>query len=131
MIRWFVWDLFFIFQVFSILYTSYKFRHVFTHHNKCFSIFRQQLFCISRKRSSRFRSPFRFLWNNGSRLEPVYHFVFPKKGPGQLIVCRIGDLCLNVSTTPLQQWGFGQCLPFSWTTLRGKHCWHPIAIIRV
>ena len=23
----------------------------------------------------------------------------------------------NVSTTPLQQWGFWQCLPFSWTTL--------------
>ena len=34
----------------------------------------------------------------------------------------------NVSTTPLQQWGFGQCLPFSWTTLRGKHCWDPIAV---
>ena len=28
----------------------------------------------------------------------------------------------NVSTTPFQQ-----CLPFSWTTLRGKHCRHPIA----
>ena len=25
--------------------------------------------------------------------------------------------CSNVSTTPLWQWGFGQCLPFSWTTL--------------
>ena len=35
----------------------------------------------------------------------------------------------NVSTTPLRQWGFQQCLPFSWTTLRGKHCWHPIAIM--
>ena len=38
---------------------------------------------------------------------------------------------LNVSTTPLQQWGFRQCLPFSWTTLRGKHCRHPIAIMGV
>ena len=28
--------------------------------------------------------------------------------------------CPNVSTTPLRQWGFRQCLPFSWTTLRGK-----------
>jgi hypothetical protein len=36
--------------------------------------------------------------------------------------------CSNVSTTPLRQWGFRQCLPFSWTTPRGKHCWHPIAI---
>ena len=24
-----------------------------------------------------------------------------------------------------------QCLPFSWTTLRGKHCRHPIAVIGV
>ena len=28
--------------------------------------------------------------------------------------------CLNESTTPLQQWGFRQYLPFSWTTLRGN-----------
>ena len=28
----------------------------------------------------------------------------------------------NISTTPLRQWGFRQCLPFSWTTLGGKHC---------
>ena len=39
--------------------------------------------------------------------------------------------CLNVSTTPLRQWGFRQCLPFSWTTLRGKHCRHPIAVMGV
>ena len=37
----------------------------------------------------------------------------------------------NVSTTPLQQWGFRKCLPFSWTTLRGKHCRHPIAVMGV
>ena len=37
--------------------------------------------------------------------------------------------CLNVSTTPLQQWGFWQCLPFSLTTLRRNHCWHPIAVM--
>ena len=37
----------------------------------------------------------------------------------------------NVSTTPLRQWGFRQCLPFSWTTQRGKFCRHPIAIMGV
>ena len=36
----------------------------------------------------------------------------------------------NISTTPLRQWGFWQCLLFSWTTLRGKHCRHPIAVIQ-
>ena len=39
--------------------------------------------------------------------------------------------CPNVFTTPLREWGFRQCLPFSWTTLRGKHCQHPIAIMGV
>ena len=29
----------------------------------------------------------------------------------------------NLSATPLRQWGFQQCLPFSWTTLKVKpHC---------
>jgi hypothetical protein len=37
----------------------------------------------------------------------------------------------NASKTPLRQWGFRQCLPFSWTTLRGKYCRHPIAVIGV
>ena len=37
----------------------------------------------------------------------------------------------NVSTTPLRQWGFRQCLSFSWTSLRGKHCRHPIAVMGV
>ena len=37
----------------------------------------------------------------------------------------------NISTTPLRQWGFRQCLPFSWTTLRGKLCRHPIAVMGV
>jgi hypothetical protein len=35
----------------------------------------------------------------------------------------------NVSTTPLGQWGFRQCLPFSWTTVRGKHCRHPMGVV--
>ena len=39
--------------------------------------------------------------------------------------------CPNVSTIPLRQWGFWQCLPFSWTTRRGKHCRHPIAVMGV
>ena len=38
------------------------------------------------------------------------------------------DSCPNISTTPLRQWGFQQCLHFSSTTLRGKHCRHPIAV---
>ena len=37
----------------------------------------------------------------------------------------------KVSTTPLRQWGFHQCLPFSCTTLRYKHCQHPIVILVV
>ena len=41
------------------------------------------------------------------------------------------SLSPNVSTTPLRQWGFQQCLPFSWTTLRGNHCRHPIAVMGV
>ena len=40
-------------------------------------------------------------------------------------------LCLKVSTTPLQQWVFWQCLTFSWTTPIGKHCHHPIAVMEV
>jgi hypothetical protein len=39
--------------------------------------------------------------------------------------------CLKISTTPLRQCGFWQCLPFSWTTLIGKHCRHPIAVMGV
>ena len=39
--------------------------------------------------------------------------------------------CSNISTTPLRQWGFRQCLPFSWTILGGKHCRHPIAVMEV
>ena len=27
--------------------------------------------------------------------------------------------------------GYFQCLPFSWTALRGKHCQHPIAVMGV
>ena len=26
---------------------------------------------------------------------------------------------------------FWQCLPFSWTTLQGKHCLYPIAVIGI
>ena len=37
----------------------------------------------------------------------------------------------NISTTPLRQWGFQQCLPLSWTTLRGKHCWYHTAVMVV
>ena len=37
----------------------------------------------------------------------------------------------KISTTLLRQWGFRQCLPFSWTKLRDKHCQHPIAVMGV
>ena len=30
-----------------------------------------------------------------------------------------------------RQWRFQQRLPFSWTTLRDKHCWHPIALMGI
>ena len=30
-----------------------------------------------------------------------------------------------------QQWGFRQCLPFSWTTRGSKHCRHSIAVMGV
>ena len=33
--------------------------------------------------------------------------------------------------TLVWQCGFRQCLPFSWTTLRGKHCRHPIAVMGI
>ena len=46
-------------------------------------------------------------------------------------IFNLKTLSPNMSTTPLRQWGFQQCLPFSWTTLSGKHCWHPIAIMGV
>ena len=32
---------------------------------------------------------------------------------------------------PIMAMGFWHCLPFSWTTLRGKHCRHPIAVMGV
>ena len=31
----------------------------------------------------------------------------------------------------LREWNFRQCLLFSWTTLRGKHYQHPIAVMEV
>ena len=45
--------------------------------------------------------------------------------------CAKSIQCWKVSTTTLPQWGFRQCLPFGWTTLRGKHCRHPIAVMGV
>ena len=48
-----------------------------------------------------------------------------------LYICKTQIPSPNVSTTPLRQWGFRQCLPISWTTLRGKLCRHPIAVMGV
>jgi hypothetical protein len=58
------------------------------------------------------------------------HWAF--KTQGQATLCaKLDTYGPNVSTTPLWQWGFRQCLPFSWTTLRGKHCRNPIAVMGV
>ena len=43
-------------------------------------------------------------------------------------IIKVQSQSLNVSTTPLRQWGFRQCLPFSWTPLSGKH---PIDVMGV
>ena len=55
---------------------------------------------------------------------------FTKMNPNYLI-SKLNTFRPNVSTTPLRQWCFRQCLTFSWTTLRGKHCRHPIAVMGV
>ena len=53
--------------------------------------------------------------------------------PQRKIMTKVLNMnkCLNVYTTPITAMGFRQCLTFSWTTLRGKHCRHPIAIMEV
>ena len=38
---------------------------------------------------------------------------------------------LNIYNSIMAMGFFWQCLPFSWTTLRGKHLRHPIAVIEV
>ena len=40
-------------------------------------------------------------------------------------------LGLNVPTSHIMEMGCRQCLPFSLTTLRIKHCQHPIAVMRL
>ena len=50
------------------------------------------------------------------------------RGPSKLGFIRPSP---NASTTQLRQRGCQQCLPFSWTTLRGKHCGHPIVVMAV
>ena len=55
-------------------------------------------------------------WYNTNVWGKVSRIVSEKK--------NLKELWPNVSTTPLWQWGFRQSLPFSWTTLRSKHCQH-------
>ena len=38
-------------------------------------------------------------------------------------------VCPYIPATPLWQWGFRQCLPFSWTLLRGNNCQNSIAVV--
>ena len=47
----------------------------------------------------------------------------------QILACLIKKHILPERIYP--QWGFWQCLPFSWTTLRGKHCRHTIVVMGV
>ena len=65
------------------------------------------------------------------------HFVFDcgvTNGSCQMSL-KVGIIWLRLWPeriyNPLQQWDFQQCLPFSWTTLRDKHCRHPIAVMGV
>ena len=48
------------------------------------------------------------------------------------LLCRKYLCVAHLAQTYLQpvlQQGLRQCLPFSWTTLRGKHCLHPTAVL--
>ena len=73
-------------------------------------------------------APISSVLQTGPKLAPI-SFSFPWKC--LLIPVQKSIQCWKVSTTPLPQWGFWQCLPFGWTTLRGKHCRHPIAVMGV
>ena len=44
---------------------------------------------------------------------------------------KLDYLKLERTDNPIMARGFQQCLPFSWTTLRCKHCRHPIAVMGV
>ena len=59
-------------------------------------------------------------------LEPVQYFYF---GFGiQTTEVVLFKAMPERIYNPIMAMGFQQCLPFSWTTLRGKHCRHPIAV---
>ena len=75
---------------------------------------------------------------NLNKILESFHLSYPfqpKMGNLSITLCesltQIVSHSPNVSTTPLRQWVFRQCLPFSWTTLRGKHCRHSIALMGV
>ena len=54
--------------------------------------------------------------------------ILPKR---QNLTSQLPKLGPNVSRTPLWQQSFRQCLPVSWTILRGKYCRHPIVVMGV
>ena len=58
-------------------------------------------------------------------------FCLPRGKSINALCTHVLKPCPNVSITPLRQWDFRQCLPFSWTTLWGKHCRHSIAVMGV
>ena len=57
-----------------------------------------------------------------------YHKVSKAKNHTLALKRRMKKFGPKWSTTPLWQWGFRQCLPFSFV-LRGKHCRRPIVSI--
>ena len=59
----------------------------------------------------------------------MYEFAFCNSVKEALPKQRVNYNAQTYLQTPLR--GFRQCLPFSWTTLRDKHCQHPIAVMGV
>ena len=117
----------------KILKESYDTKFEFSYQNKMYHLLEWHmliLFLASMKCLHHFlRIIFWVLKVNSQLLKPSISIhskpgTTPRKNHGT-------RLCPNVSTTPLQQWGFRQCLPFSWTILGGKHCRHPIAVMEV
>ena len=61
------------------------------------------------------------------------------KSCGELFLACVNPQKNSISTlprleriyNPITAMGFSAMFTFSWTTLRGKHCWHPIAIMGV
>ena len=84
---------------------------------------------------SRWKKYFQFFCSLYTKLSSIFKKIFGILMASYIVVLEkrlfTKRHCRKVSTTQLRQWGFRQCLPFSWTTLRGKHCRHPIVVMGV